>query len=116
MNHDVGRGFGHRAGEPGTVCEHQLAGGELWKCCQQLMASALERRVVIWRHAVDPKHRMAVGQQALRQMEADESGAAGDQKAHEIPHLAAAGCAWSDRRPRGGRTVLSYLDCQNSRG
>src|SRR5205814_8090574 len=84
----------------GAVCKHQLAGGKLWKCCQQLMASALERRVVIWRHAVDPKHRVAVGQQALRQMEADESGAAGDQKAHDIPHLAAAGCAWSDRRPR----------------
>src|SRR5439155_21779807 len=69
-------------------------------CCQQLVASALEHRVVIWRHAVDPKHRMAVDEQASHQMEADESGAAGNQKAHEIPHLAAAGCAWSDRRPR----------------
>ena len=89
MDRDLGRGLGHTAGEPRGVLEHQLAGGEFRKLSENLMAPALERLVVIGGDAVDPQHRVPIGEQAPRQMEADEAGGAGDKKAHEVPHLTA---------------------------
>jgi hypothetical protein len=49
---------------------------------EQSLAGLLQLDIVIGRHSVDTLHDVAVRQQAAREMEADEAGGAGDEKAH----------------------------------
>ena len=66
--------------EPLLVREHRHVRGEAVRLRQNLVALFLQLHVVIGREPIDARHRMAVGEQALRKMEADKTGGAGDQK------------------------------------
>jgi hypothetical protein len=48
-------------------------------CREQAQAGLLQPRVVIVVHIVDPEHGMAVAQEALGDVEADEAGGSGDE-------------------------------------
>ena len=125
MDHDVGFSRGHSAGEPHGILEHQLPEGEISGCREQPVAGALEGGIVIASDTVDAEHRVPIGEQALRQMEADEARGAGDQKAHAVsliqPLLAVAksptqghGCRANSARQAPRKIRLWYLGRANS--
>ena len=62
------------------VREHGHVRREAVRLRQNFVALFLQRHVVIGREPIDARHHMAVGEQALRKMEADKAGGAGDQK------------------------------------
>ena len=82
MDHDFRLCVLERSVERISILDHEFMRGEGVCLAQQGMARALEGDIVIGRHAIYADDYMAVRQQPARQMEADETRRAGDQKTH----------------------------------
>ena len=66
----------------GIILEHREMRAKRVRARQQSVARFLQGHVVIRRHAVEASDEMPVRDQATGEMEADEPGGAGDEKAH----------------------------------
>lgn len=79
MHHDLEAIALEQRLHPGTIGEIELQEGETMVLLEQIEPCMLERRVVILVQIVDADDRLPCPQQILRQMEADEAGAARDE-------------------------------------
>ncbi len=78
----AGAGGGDGGLQGGVVFQHGLGGGELGVLAQQGVAGLLEAHVVVVGHAVVAVDGVALVEQQLGQVKADEAGGAGDEIAH----------------------------------
>ena len=84
VDDDVGRRRTDAFGEARAIFQHHDLGVELRKGAQDLVSSPLKSLIVVGRDAVDADDCMALGQQAMGHMEADETGGACNQIAHGL--------------------------------
>ena len=88
VDDDVGFAELGRLFQRGLVLQHADHGLEAVGAGKDGVALFLQPDVVIGRHAVEAGDEMAVVEQALGEMEADEAGRSGDQIAHSAPAFA----------------------------
>ena len=82
MDDNIGLRILHKPRQRILIFQHDLMGLKMIGCQQSCMASALQCRIIIIRHAIKADNVMTFHQQPAAEMKANETCRAGDQNAH----------------------------------
>ena len=83
MDDNIGARVLYKPRERDVIFQHDLMGLEVIGRQQSCMACALQRRIIIIRHAIKADDLMTFRQQPAAEMKANETGGTRDENAHE---------------------------------